>query len=465
MQLSDLKAQYDDMARDNEHMRRKLKFLEANDEMSKLNEIDIDEFKNERLRKNSTYEATKDEKFDNKNLEKLKSGETMLSADELMGRNSQYPTHLRSAYAIGSLDKDVNELEMKSGYNSSASSLQRTLGSFRSSKIPTPKQSHTTSVYQFEEQSSVADKKQGTPSRFKKIFSRKDKDEVSINSLINSSIALKFNNNSKNSRRLSKKLRPIIKNPASSSSSWRKRKMDDDDSDEKLNNKNKVHTMHQELKRKEKRRSVQDYNRPNLNEELTSSSDTIIADDDDDELFNDDFDDYKEEFSQKANTSRLDKSIEYLKSFEDHQKRQQKLRRNTFNLNRRNSGIRLTTHLRSRGPILLRSPSTNELEKFQSCLSLRSEGSFSEDFPPHRLKTIEKNFINLHVAQVSRISDIFVPQTQRQLNVDINDKYCWDFRWKDVAKPMPIIIIILLTLAFLSIISFIARQSNDSNDL
>lgn len=224
-----------------------------------------------------------------------------------------------------------------------------------------------------------------------------------------------------------------------------KGKSRDDDSDEKLKNNN-----HELMRRKEKRRSVQDNHRPNLHDSVSSGSDTIIFDENenDDWLDEDDYD-FERTVRQKS-SSKHDQSLEYVKQFEDNQKRQQKMRRRSFNSNRRNSSMKLKTEI-------VGSTSSNDFDKYQSCLSLRSVGSFSEDFTQSRFKKLTQNFIHLHVDQVSRLSDIYVPQ-RRQKVAPVDDKSFWDLNWKDVTKPMPIIIITLLTIAFLALASFILNS-------
>lgn len=241
------------------------------------------------------------------------------------------------------------------------------------------------------------------------------------------------------------------------------RKLDEDESDEKLKSGGKI----QELKRKEKRRSVQDINRPNLHDTLSSSSDTIICDENDVEdewLDEEEFDLNDNEITvQERRTSKHDQSLEYVMQFEDNQKRQQKMRRRSFNLNRRNSSMKLKTEIVT--PSLIGSTSSNDFDKYQSCLSLRSVGSFSEDFSQNRFKKLTQNFINLHVDQVSRISDIYVPQRRHQLLEPVGGKSYWNLNWKDVTKPMPIIIITLLTIAFLALASFILSSRDKNSNL
>lgn len=238
------------------------------------------------------------------------------------------------------------------------------------------------------------------------------------------------------------------------------RKMDDEDSDElhpKTINRN-------EIKRKERRRSAQDVNRPNLHEDDEEDDDetsnsTIIAEENEDDWLEE-----EEKILHSSTTSKLDKSLEYFKHFEDFQKRTQKMRRRSFNSNRRSSSIKVTTKIKAEVPSLLRRASSNDFEKFQSCLSLRSEGSFVDDLPHNRLKTVKKSFFDCHVAQVSRISDIYVPQKRHKLVNDVkSEEFNWKFDWKDVTKPFPLIVIALLTVALLALFYYIFRNNHSEN--
>lgn len=225
-EFKNLQINYAEVKRENEFMRQKLRFLEANGGMSfdgsigmsksststsdkKFNdqhlaglnsEIDIDDFERANaisaLKTNPTFTIESSESFDNIHLADLKGelADDKRNADDLMKRNSQYPPHLRDSYAIGQLNKDVNEREMKQLGSPSLRNRKQP----RPSGIPTPKHAR----YNFASSSTLptnssltaaAEKsKQATPSKsaIKNFFfghfphhspSTKNKDEVSFN--------------------------------------------------------------------------------------------------------------------------------------------------------------------------------------------------------------------------------------------------------------------------------------------
>lgn len=209
-------------------------------------------------------------------------------------------------------------------------------------------------------------------------------------------------------------------------------------------------TEQREINRKEKRKSAQDLNRPRLNDKSSSneSSSTIVLDENDDDWLEMDVED--EARTLITNTLEHDKSLEHVKVFEDYQKHQQKMRRKSFN-NRRNSFMKLK--LVPTSPMLSRA-SSNDFDKYQSCLSLHSEDSFNVKNPS---KTYTKSFINSHVEQLERLSDIFVSQNARQPMIE--DKSLSKYNWKDAAKPFPLLIIIFLTLGILAL-AFLKDRNN-----
>ena len=229
--------------------------------------------------------------------------------------------------------------------------------------------------------------------------------------------------------------------------------MDEEDSDSpktpRLN-------RQQESKRKERRKSAQDMNRPRLNEKSSSNESNnspVLIDEDSEDggwlEYNDDADETK---SSRRSSSKLDESIEYIRQAEEYQKRQRKMRRRSFT-KRRNSFIKMTSKIVSNTP-----PLANDFDKFKSCLSLRSEGSFSGENFTHIHKSITKNFINSHVEQVSRISDIFVPQKRENRCLEKNsDDFKWNLNIKDVTKPSLLVLIVLLVIGILALFSYVNR--------
>jgi hypothetical protein len=218
---------------------------------------------------------------------------------------------------------------------------------------------------------------------------------------------------------------------------------DDEDSESPVASKS---TQQREMNRKEKRKSAQDMNRPRLNEKISSndssSSSTVIVDENDDDWL-----EYDDENEARTNTSAHDKSLEYLKLFEEHQKHQQKMRRKSFN-NRRNSLIKLS-HQNAQHSNASR-VSSNDFEKFKSCLSLASdESSFGVNHSGSFHKTFTKSFVRSHIPEVTRISDIYVPQPRRLLLAEVKNES--NYNWKDASKPFPLLIIVILTLGILAL--------------
>lgn len=214
---------------------------------------------------------------------------------------------------------------------------------------------------------------------------------------------------------------------------------DDEDSESPVLSRS---TRQRELNRKEKRKSAQDMNRPRLNDKISSndsnsSGSTAIVDDDDDDWL--EYDD--DENEARTNTCELDKSLEYVKIIEEHQKHQRKMRRKSF-ADRRNSIIK-QTHLNTqnfRG-------SSNDFDHFKSCLSLESDDLSSHNYSGGVHKTL--NFISSHISEVNRMSDIYVPQKGRLMSVEVKKEP--NLNWKDLAKPLPLLIIIILTLGILAL--------------
>lgn len=253
-----------------------------------------------------------------------------------------------------------------------------------------------------------------------------------------------------NFKLLHSKLSRRFKNEtASKSAGKRKRKSShrDDDSDSPTVTHN---SQRRELNRKEKRKSAQDMNRPRLNERTSSndsSGSTVVLDEIDDDWL--DYDEEDEARKPYTTTSQHDKSLEYVKQFEENQKRQQKMRRKSYNLNRQNSFIKLTTKVSSNTSVANRTAS-NDFDKYQSCMSLQSEGSLSE-FIPHLSKTVTNCFFDSHIAQVSRMSDIYAPSRPLKPQFEKeNEPY---FKWSERGYKLVIIFLLLgiLVLAFFNL--------------
>lgn len=218
-EAKELKYNYDEAIKENQYMKNKLRFLEKNavgsvgmcrssaenvpqfnnNYLADLNgEVDIDEFQRtancdtRSLKVSPTFIIEKAESFDNTHLAELKRGfnvDNKRIADDLQKRNSQYPPHLKDSYAIGNLDKDMNELEMKFGsYDTLPNDLRHrklTTNYRRPSSIPTPSKhalpSISASTSTPNEVAATSENKQTTQSRVKNFLSSfaKGKDEVS----------------------------------------------------------------------------------------------------------------------------------------------------------------------------------------------------------------------------------------------------------------------------------------------
>lgn len=475
----DLQESFNDNNKENQYMRSKLKFFEANNEMIADENIGMPS-------SSSTMADLEEESFNNDFLANLKSGtdvDDLMSSSELQKRNQSQPAHLRDSYAMRNLDSHMDEKEMRFGcFSGMSSEMPRKKLTRRPSLLPTPTRNPRPSTISTNSASSSSlpseEKKENAPSRFKNMFSGFSigKDEVSFKNLCLVVCELLIEN--VDSRPFQYMLADkVFTMPSTKSHRGRRsskkfarkklskgrflRKMEEEDSDD-INPKG-VNCCNNEMKRKEKRRSAQDENRPNLHDEddddeSSGSISTIIAEEDEEDWLE------EEEKISQTSTSKLDKSLEYFKHFEDYQRRTQKMRRRSFNSNRRSSSIKVTTKIKTEVPALMRRTSSNDFEKYQSCLSLRSEGSFVEDLPHNRLKTVKKSFFDSHVAQVSRISDIYVPQKRQRVveSVVKSDSFSWEFNWKDVTKPLPFIVIALLTVAVFCLFSYIYSNNSEA---
>lgn len=241
----------------------------------------------------------------------------------------------------------------------------------------------------------------------------------------------------------------------------RKNLLDDDDDD---SDKAPIKTRKTiELDRKRKRNMACDMNRPNLND---NCDDTIISEDqncvkdsdDDDETDWIEENDNDESEARLSSKQDLDQSLDYIRQRENYSKRQHKMRRRSFNNNRRSSLIskhKFTTEITTQA-VTKMSTDKSDWEKFQSCMSLKSDSFMllPQDSFQTPKKSCSRNFVDSHIAEVNRMSDYFVNSQFRFAQNNTDDDNDWDFDFKDIKKPVPLIIISFLTLGLLAAVCY-----------
>lgn len=214
----------------------------------------------------------------------------------------------------------------------------------------------------------------------------------------------------------------------------------DTDSDEHVA---KCSRMEKALNRKEKRDKARDMNRPNLQDD---SNDVTVCSNDSEWT-----EDEENNNERHSNTSKQDKSLEYIKERENFRKRQQKMRRRSFNNNRKSS-ISRDTKILGR----ISRMSSDDWDKFRSCRSLQSDCSLPFNSTLHYpIKTCTRNYIESHFAEYNRMSDYLAPQTIRQLSNNVDDEF-WSL--KDIKKPGPLIVIIMLAILLFATLIFYNRN-------
>ncbi|XP_070495735.1 uncharacterized protein [Chironomus tepperi] len=388
------------------------------------------------------------EAFDNMFLKNLKNGDgfddssNTGSSSIFIQRNSRYPPHLRDSYAVGSLDKDVPEYEMKKGISqpniaAPEPPTSENVGKKKESPVyrrpgpPTPSKNARYSINSSpkvvlkDTTNTECPEKISTPGRIKAFFSSiRSKDE------------LRGYRIDKNNRTLT----PL--RSKNGKDKWIVEK--DTDSDDNVA---KNSRKEKELNRKEKRDKARDMNRPNLQDD---SLDVTVCSNDS-EWTEDDENNYE----RHSNTSKQDKSLEYIKQRENFRKRQQKMRRRSFNNNRKSS-ISKDTKILGR----LSRVSSDDWDKFRSCRSLQSECSLQFNSTLQTpIKTCTRNYIESHFAEYNRMSDYQAPPPYRKLPNNVDDDF-WDFNFKDIKKPVPLIVIVWLTICLFATLLYFNLLSN-----
>lgn len=178
LKFNELKSQYDEAVRDNNFMKSKLRFLEKNPHIDSNSLAGLNNCDTQSLHMPPTFTIDHAESFDNTHLAELKRGFTvddLQNAGALQKRNSQYPPHMKDSYAIGSLDKDMDEHEMKFGTLPNELKHRK----LRPSSIPTPSKYSRASITA----SSTPNEPSVKPNRVINFLSSlaKGKDEVSSN--------------------------------------------------------------------------------------------------------------------------------------------------------------------------------------------------------------------------------------------------------------------------------------------
>lgn len=198
------------------------------------------------------------------------------------------------------------------------------------------------------------------------------------------------------------------------------------------------------MDRKEKRDKVRDLNRPNL----CDNNDTTIYSSETDWM--EEVEECEEDEKSKERHSNTlkqhDQSLEYIKTRENFRKRQHKMRRRSFTNNRRSSI--------SKNHDRISRISSDDWDKYKSCASLRSESSTALNLLPQTpIKSYTRNFIDTHFDEYNRISDYFVDSKRHSIRTDLNDRLddnFWSFNFKDVQKPFPLIVIVMLTVLLIA---------------
>ncbi|KAL7028675.1 hypothetical protein ACKWTF_005945 [Chironomus riparius] len=410
--IKNLTADLTQEKRDKEFIISKLQFLERSD-----------------CEAISSTSNMNSEHFDNMFLKDLKNGDgfddvsnTGLSSI-FQQRNSQYPPHLRDSYAIGSHDKDISEHEMKKGIDVEQPACDN-VGKKKQSPVyhrpgpPTPSKNARISinpnfkVVLKDTTNTECAEKMSTPARLRALFTNltKSKDE------------LRGNRVDKNNRTLTPRRAKNGKDK------WIIEK--DTDSEENIA---KSSRKEMELDRKGKRDKARDLNRPNLQDDCLDV--TVCSNDS--EWTEDDENNHE----RHSNTSKHDKSLEYIKHRENFRKHQQKMRRRSFNNNRKSS---ISKDSKILGKISRMS--SDDWDKFRSCRSLQSDCSLPFNSTLQTpIKTCTRNFIETHFAEYNRMSDYQAPPPYRKLPNDVDNEY-WNFDFKDIKKPVPLLVIIWLVI-------------------
>lgn len=104
----------------------------------------------------------------------------------------------------------------------------------------------------------------------------------------------------------------------------------------------------------------------------------------------------------------------------------------------------------------LSSTLSDDWSRFQSCLSLKSLGNDISSGPLRSpKKSVTKNFINSNFSPVERISDIYVPSSQRQVEQEPNNAEKSNLKAvNETSKQFFIYFIIALLFALVGIICF-----------
>lgn len=124
MTFNELKIQNGHLEKENDFMRSKIRFMEANGGMQTTGSIGMNRRASTMTQMNGANLGMEDEageEFNNTYLSELKTGGSqfsldktvVLSSSEMQKRNSMYPQHMRDSYAIGGFDRDLGEQEMK----------------------------------------------------------------------------------------------------------------------------------------------------------------------------------------------------------------------------------------------------------------------------------------------------------------------------------------------------------------
>jgi hypothetical protein len=214
----------------------------------------------------------------------------------------------------------------------------------------------------------------------------------------------------------------------------------DTDSDEHVA---KCSRIEKALNRKEKRDKARDLNRPNLQDD---SNDVTVCSNDSEWTEDEDNNNYE----RHSNTSKQDKSLEYIKQRENFRKRQQKMRRRSFNNNRKSSISKDNKNISGR----ISRISSDDWDKFRSCRSLQSDCSLAFNSTLQTpIKTCIRNYIDSHFDEYNRMSDY--PAPIRQPSNIVDDDF-WNL--KDIKKPGPLIVITMLAILLFATLIFYNRN-------
>jgi hypothetical protein len=118
--MNEQRLKYEEMRKENENLRTKIRFLEINNGMQARQSIGIGR-PSTITQMNGAHLGMEDEageEFNNTYLKDLKSGGSEMSLDvfstaEIQKRNSMYPQHMRGSYAMLGLDRTMGEQELK----------------------------------------------------------------------------------------------------------------------------------------------------------------------------------------------------------------------------------------------------------------------------------------------------------------------------------------------------------------